>query len=193
MARLFLQFFAAAGIAAAPRDCRKVGRIGRLIDRQPIDGGGAKMLAQRRLVERDFTAGDFLAQRLPHRLEVGVAEKKFGQAAMLAFVGGALLLDFAADKLDGVDADPQIEGAGAAQSRQQLIAQEARDRREQLGGRRMFHRTPSDAKMSRRSSSVSEMRRPIIARSTGSGAPVGPGSAIRRQMSPQRSEPKVRQ
>src|SRR5579872_3728275 len=112
---------------------------------------------------------------------------------MLALVGGALLLDFAADKLDGIDADPQVKGAGAAQGWQQLIAQEARDRGEQVGGRRMFHRTPSAARMSRRSSSVSEMRRPIIARSTASGAPAGPGSAIRRQMSPQRSEPKVRQ
>jgi hypothetical protein len=33
---------------------------------------------------------------------------------MLALVGSALLLDFAADELDGVDADPQVEGAGAA-------------------------------------------------------------------------------
>ena len=87
MARLFLRFFAAARVAVAPRDCRKVGRIGRLIDRQSIDGRSAKMLAQRRLVERDFAARDFLAQRLPHRLEVGGAVEKLGQAAMLALVG----------------------------------------------------------------------------------------------------------
>ena len=71
-------------------------------------------------------------------------------------------------QIERVDADAQLEGVVALDDGRDLVAQEIRDRLDQFGGCRfVLHLSlPSSARSNRsRSISVSDERRPIIARS----------------------------
>ena len=120
-------------------------------------------------------------------------EQRLQPLQRLAFDGLAEP-DFAGHQVQRVGGDPGLENRVGRQPGHQRIAQQPRDRVEDVGAVRLIqHVSGSRVRMRIKSSSFSETRRAIIARSTVWSRPLANQSSMLAQLTPQRRLPMTSQ
>ncbi len=128
------------------------------------------MLRQPRRLQIDLAFCDLVRKRAIEFAERTLHAEQLRQPRGFRGIAALLQRQLPRHQIERVDGDPQLEGVVAVDLRRDVVAQEIRDRLDQFGRCRfVLHLSCSlslvGANSRNRSISVSDERRPIIARS----------------------------
>src|SRR5258708_1908155 len=167
-----------------------VRRVIRLIDGELVHGGLPEMIGEPWRLQVEFAVRDTIGERAVEFGKRALHAEQSRQPRRFGSITTLLQRQLARDQVQRVDRDPQIEGIMSADHRRDIVAQEIRDRVDQLGGCRFVLHIifPRRASSRNRSISVSEARRPIIARSMDCSSPRD-RRIMPQHITPQRSVP----
>src|SRR5438132_12309758 len=125
------------------------------------------MFREPRRLQIDLALGDLLAERAIQLDQRAIRAEQLSQPHHLRSVAPLLQRQLSRHKIQCVDADAKFEGVVALDDGRDLVAEEICDRPDQFGGCRFVLHLyfPLGANSLSKSISVSEDRRPIMARS----------------------------
>src|SRR5437588_7521055 len=144
-----------------------VGRIIRLIDGELVNRGLPEMFCEPRRLQIDLALGDLLAERAIQLDQRAIRAEQLFQPRAFGSIAPLLQRQLARDEIQRVDTNAELESVVARDDGRDLVAEEIRDRLDQFGGCRFVLHLyfPLGANSLSKSISVSEDRRPIMARS----------------------------